>query len=160
MASHEKSDPNKQSLMQTTTIGGNYTVVNENDNHDFMVRCGSTFKLYWDILIILSALYNSIIIPVELAWNIESLAGWGEVAIESVINMVFMIDIFLNFRTTFISSVSGDEIFDPKHIAMKYIVEMRFILDVLSSIPFNTVSSTNILPLFGLLKLFRVTRIP
>jgi hypothetical protein len=55
--------------------------------------------------------------------------------------------------------VSGDEIFDPKMIAFKYIIEMRFILDVLSSIPFNTIGSSEILPMLGMLKLFRVTRV-
>ena len=107
-----------------------------------MIRCGSTFKLYWDIIIIVMALYNSILIPVEIAWNVRELGSTLEVIIESVINMAFMIDIFLNFRVTFISSVNGDEIFDPKKIAFKYIIEMRFILDVLSSIPFNAVGTS------------------
>jgi hypothetical protein len=88
-----------------------------------MIKCGSPFKLYWDILIIIMALYNSIIIPVEIAWNDPFFGGIFEITIESFINMAFMIDIFLNFRITYISSVSGDEIFDPKKIALKYILE-------------------------------------
>ena len=31
---------------------------------EYMIRCGSTFKLYWDIIIIIMALYNSILIPI------------------------------------------------------------------------------------------------
>lgn len=81
---------------------------------EFMIRCGSTFKLYWDIIIITMALYNSIIIPIEIAWNVSELSSAAEIVVESAINMVFMIDIFLNFRITYISSISGDEIFDPK----------------------------------------------
>ena len=87
------------------------------------------------------------------------MASPAEVVIESIINMAFMIDIFLNFRITFISSVNGDEIFDPKQIALKYIIEMRFIVDVLSSIPFNAVGTSDILPILGMLKLFRVSRV-
>ena len=88
------------------------------------------------------------------------MASIVEITVESVINLVFMIDIFLNFRITFISTVNGDEIFDPKQIAFKYIIEMRFILDVLSSIPFNAVgSSSEILPMLGMLKLIRVARV-
>ena len=106
------------------------------------------------------ALYNSIIIPVEIALNPMELNSAAEITIESIINLVFMIDIFLNFRITFISSVSGDEIFDPKMIAYQYIISGRLILDVLSSIPFNAVGSTSdILPILGMLKLFRVGRI-
>jgi len=82
-----------------------------------MIRCRSKFKLYWDIIIIVMALYNSIIIPVEIALNPMELNSATESTIESIINLVFMIDIFLNFRITFISDVSGDEIFDPKLIA-------------------------------------------
>ena len=124
-----------------------------------MIRCGSNFKLYWDILIIAMALYNSIIIPIEIAWNVKELSSATEIIVESFINMCFMIDIFLNFRITYISNISGDEIFDPKLIGLKYIIEQRFILDVLSSIPFNSFGSSEILPILGMLKLFRVTRI-
>ena len=79
--------------------------------------------------------------------------------IDSIIDLFFMIDIFLNFRITFISSVNGDEIFDPKVIAFKYIIEMRFIVDVLSSIPFHAIGTSDILPILGMLKLLRCTRV-
>lgn len=125
-----------------------------------MIKCRSKFKLYWDIVIIVMALYNSIIIPVEIAFNPMSLNSAAEIFVESIINLVFMIDIFLNFRITYISGISGDEIFDPRLIAQMYILNGKFILDVLSSIPFNAVgSSSDILPILGMLKLFRVGRI-
>ena len=82
-----------------------------------MIKCRSKFKLYWDIVIIVMALYNSIIIPVEIAFNPMSLNSAAEIFVESIINLVFMIDIFLNFRITYISGISGDEIFDPRLIA-------------------------------------------
>lgn len=56
----------------------------------------------------------AIVIPVEIAFNPESLNSSGEIAVEAIINAIFFIDIFLNFRTTFISPVTGDEIFDLK----------------------------------------------
>ena len=84
---------------------------------EFMIKCRSKFKLYWDIVIIVMALYNSIIIPVEIAFKPMELNSAAEITIEAIINLVFMIDIFLNFRITYISSVSGDEIFDPRLIA-------------------------------------------
>lgn len=127
---------------------------------EFMIRCKSKFRLYWDILIIILAIYNSIIIPVEIAFNPMELTNPGEVAIESLYNMIFFIDIFLNFRTTYISDVSGEEVLDSRKIAIMYIMNGRFFLDILSSIPFNAISNTNdILPIFGMLKLFRVGRI-
>lgn len=124
-----------------------------------MIRSKSTFKLYWDILIIVTALYYSCLIPLEIGWNELFFASPEEITVESIINLIFMIDIFLNFRTTFISGVTGDEVFDTKQIGIKYIVEGRFILDVLSSIPFNAVSTNIVLPVVGMLKLFRVGKI-
>lgn len=127
---------------------------------EFMIKCRSKFKLYWDIIIIVLAIYNSIVIPVEIAFNPPELASAGEITIESLINLVFFIDIFLNFRTTYISDVNGDEIFDFKKIALLYILSGRFILDVLSSLPFNAMdSSSDILPILGMLKLARVSRV-
>lgn len=79
-----------------------------------MIKCRSKFKLYWDILIIILAIYNSIVIPVEIAFKPIELTNPGEIVIEALINMIFFVDIFLNFRTTYISDVSGDEIFDFK----------------------------------------------
>ncbi|CDW87072.1 cyclic nucleotide-binding protein [Stylonychia lemnae] len=132
----------------------------EQQDPEFMIRCRSKFKLYWDIVIIIMALYNSIIIPVEIAFNPMELNSAAEITIESLINLVFMIDIFLNFRITYISSISGDEIFDARMITQNYLTNGRFVLDVLSSIPFNAVgSSSDILPILGMLKLFRVGRI-
>ena len=127
---------------------------------EYMVRCRSTFKLYWDIIIIVMALYNSIIIPVNIAFNPDDLNMALEITVEAIINMVFMIDIILTFRITYISKTSGDEIFDPRKIAKNYIFGPRMVLDILSSIPFNAIDPTgSILPLLGMLKLIRVGRI-
>ena len=79
-----------------------------------MIRCRSTFKLYWDILIIIMALYFSIIIPVEIAFNPVILNMALEITVEAVINMVFTIDIILTFRMTYVSQTSGDEVFSPR----------------------------------------------
>jgi hypothetical protein len=89
------------------------------------------------------------------------LQSLGITALESLIDLSFFIDILLNFRTTFYSIKTGDEINDPKQIAKKYIFGYRFILDLLSSIPFDKLSSgsNDILPMLGMLKLFRVSRI-
>jgi Ion transport protein len=45
-------------------------------------------------------------------------------------------------------------------IAKAYFMHGKFFLDVLSSIPFNSIeSSSDFLPILGMLKLFRVSRI-
>ena len=73
-----------------------------------------------------------------------------------------MIDIFLTFRTTYIDSSGGDEVTEPKQIAILYL-KGRFWIDLLSTIPFELFMPTtgvfSAVRLFGLLKAVRVTRL-
>jgi len=84
----------------------------------------------------------------------------------AIIDMLFMIDVFINFRTSFINSKTGEEVFNVKIIARNYL-KGRFWIDILASLPLDIVSlvflpssgNTIILDLFGLLKLIRVLRL-
>ena len=106
-----------------------------------IIRESSKAKLRWDIYIILLAIYNSVTIPLGIAYHPEGLDSTGVTVFESFIDLSFFIDIFVNFRTSFISPKTGDEIYDPKQIAKKYIFGGRFFLDLLSSIPFDKLAS-------------------
>jgi len=57
--------------------------------------------------------------------------------INSMIDLVFILDIILNFRTTYIDLMSGEEILDPFLLAKKYLESMQFYIDVLSSVPLD-----------------------
>ena len=99
-------------------------------------------------------------IPLGIAFNPVELDSVGCTIFDSFIDLIFFIDIFVNFRTSYISTQNGEEIYDPKLIAKKYILGGRFIIDLLSSIPFDKLAGNNdILPILGMLKLFRVARI-
>ena len=50
--------------------------------------------------------------------------------------LAFLLDIVVNFRTSFVNK-HGDEIFEPKLIAQRYIVGGRFFIDVLATFPFD-----------------------
>eukprot|EP00356_Strombidium_inclinatum_P007153 CAMPEP_0170485328 /NCGR_PEP_ID=MMETSP0208-20121228/4625_1 /TAXON_ID=197538 /ORGANISM="Strombidium inclinatum, Strain S3" /LENGTH=57 /DNA_ID=CAMNT_0010758951 /DNA_START=2225 /DNA_END=2398 /DNA_ORIENTATION=- len=45
----------------------------------------------------------------------------------------------VNFRTTFYHELTGDEVMSAKDIAKKYVIEGRFFLDILSTIPFDLI---------------------
>ena len=70
------------------------------------------------------------------------------VAANSVIDVLFLIDIIINFRTTFINSKTGDEIADTTLVAQHYIckhaiidfVGGRFWIDFLATVPFDTIA--------------------
>ena len=72
-----------------------------------------------------------------------------------------MLDIILRFRTTFIDSVTGEEIMNSYEIGKKYVSSPTFFFDVLSTVPLDDFIQTegNTLSLLGLLKLFRIFKI-
>ena len=80
--------------------------------------------------------------------------------LDSIIDLIFTVDIIFRFRTTYIDPVSGEEVTDSMMIAKRYIQSSTFYTDVLSTIPLDDFFGGGILlQLFGLLKLLRVQRI-
>ena len=81
------------------------------------------------------------------------------------VDLIFVLDIFIVFRTTILDDDSGEEISDGKIIAQKYI-RGRFTVDFLSTVPFDWIAlifldseQAKQFQLFGLLKLIRVLRL-
>lgn len=60
--------------------------------------------------------------------------------LNSCIDLVFLLDIIVNFRTTFYDIETGDEVFDSKRTGMKYL-KSRFTIDLLSTIPFDNIAA-------------------
>jgi len=91
------------------------------------------------------------------------------VIINSCIDFFFFADIVLNFRTTFFSPKTGEEIFEPKAIAAHYFSSGTLAIDLIATIPTDMIveqfmgegggGSRTILQLFGLLKLIRIRRL-
>ena len=111
------------------------------------------------------AIYNWFAIPVQFAFNPDFSNHPAYIAVDSMINLIFIIDVIINFRTTFIHKVTGEEIIDAKKIAINYI-KSRFLIDLIASIPFDNIAdifiptgNTSTLNLITLLKLFRVLRL-
>jgi hypothetical protein len=162
MKHHEgKHGGHKEAHKEKETDEGNDVDEEGNNRDKTIMRVSSKFRLRWDIYIIIAAIYNTITIPLDIAFKPAILGSIGITVMESFIDLSFFIDIFINFRTTYISSKTGEEIYDPKLIAKRYILGGRFFLDFLSSIPFDKLSggSNDILPMLGMLKLFRISRI-
>ena len=57
--------------------------------------------------------------------------------VNSLIDLVFLTDIILNFRTSYIDEQNGEEIMDPTLIMMSYLFSFRFVIDVLSTVPLS-----------------------
>lgn len=108
------------------------------------------------------ATWNSFSIPIEIAFQPSIADSWYYLAFNTIIDLIFFLDIIVTFRTTYISPSSGDEISEPKQIAKQYL-KGRFWLDLLSTAPFDFIAGgreeLSWTQLFGLLKTTRVLRL-
>ena len=94
----------------------------------------------WDIIIIVFSLYNCIEIPLEIAFEWRKKNDLFNITerLNTVIDIMFFVDIIMNFRTTFFNSRTGEEIIDKHKIVRNYVFG-SFAIDLLSTIPFDLV---------------------
>ena len=135
-----------------------------------MIRHKDSFRVRWDIWVMALALWNCLSIPFDVAF--EPVMPIGYVIFEYFVDLCFILDIFVAFRTTYINEKTGDEVVEGHLIALNYIIKGSFFVDLASSIPFeqlyllfmtveeNVDNSENVeLKLFGVLKLVRLLRL-
>ena len=133
-------------------------------NKRFMISQNDPRKTNWELFVIVLALYNSFFIPFELSFEPETLAKTEFTILNTIIDFLFGVDIFISFRTSFYHPITGDEISDLKIIRNNYF-KGRFAIDFLSTVPFDNIllviarTQNKVLAMFSLLKLFRVTRL-
>jgi hypothetical protein len=99
------------------------------------VRAFSLGKQRWDFCIIIFALFTVIMCPFVVAFKPE----WCEqpyIHYVCVVSYIpFLIDIIINFRTTYVSA-DGEEQFEKKGIVLNYLTS-HFILDIITSVPID-----------------------
>lgn len=92
----------------------------------------------WDVIIILFAVYNCVELPIEAAYNWREgidTAGFTSI-FNHIIDSLFLVDIILNFRTTFFLGSTGEEITE-KSLIVKHYLKNNFLIDLVSTIPFD-----------------------
>lgn len=62
------------------------------------------------MLIIVLAIFNSLSTPVEITFKPDYINNSGFKIFNGVIDLIFFMDMCINFRTSFIAAESGDEI--------------------------------------------------
>jgi len=97
----------------------------------------SPLKSAWDWLILLLVIYVAVSTPYVAAFlTIEN--STPLVAVDLAVDVMFMADMIINFRTSFIQH--GEVIVDAKLIAVNYL-RGWFLIDAVSAIPFDFVLS-------------------
>ncbi|XP_068902393.1 potassium voltage-gated channel subfamily H member 6-like isoform X3 [Tenebrio molitor] len=145
--------------------------------HNWTILHYSPFKAVWDWIILILVMYTAIFTPYVAAFllnepdNNRKNKKYGEdpiVIIDLIVDVTFIIDILINFRTTYVSG--NDEIVsDPVRIAVHYL-KGWFFIDLVAAVPFDLLffgSDTDELgldkdettTLIGLLKTARLLRL-
>lgn len=133
---------------------------------NFSFTMKSQFKTYWDLLIIVLAVWNGFQLPIEFAWP-EVFEGKRRFSVsDRLTDLLFIIDIFINFRTQYRDLYTDEVITDTKKIAINY-MKGRFWVDLMASIPFDVIvgwfskggQANSNLKLVSMIKLTRLLRL-
>ena len=107
---------------------------------DWFISHSSSFKENWEFVIMIAACWNVFMLPISIAFNSQD-PTLEKIAL--TIDICFVIDMIVVFRTTLLDEETGDEIKDWKIIAMAYF-RGRFAIDFLSTVPFDWVALVSI----------------
>lgn len=176
----DKSDEESRSLVEPEP-----SKRQQSTQMKFIILHYSPFKAVWDWIILLLVLYTAVFTPYSAAFllnedeirmklnrdaatrlkNAETSKADPLVIIDLLVDIMFIADILINFRTTFLQN--GEVASDPQLIAKHY-VKGWFLIDAIAAIPFDlllfgsgtsdTMTITGVLKTARLLRLLRVLR--
>lgn len=108
--------------------------------HKGVIRQNNKWRQRWDVLIIIFAVYNCVELPLEVAYNYRASVDQMNISnyLNHVIDFLFLLDIILNFFTTFTHKDTGEEITQKNLIATNYL-RNNFLVDLVSTIPFENI---------------------
>ncbi|XP_072936046.1 potassium voltage-gated channel unc-103-like isoform X7 [Epargyreus clarus] len=139
-------------------------------SHPCTILHHSPYKAAWDWLILILVIYTAIFTPYVAAFQLNEpdfdkrSRGFGQdpiVVIDMIVDVTFIIDILINFRTTYVNAADEVES-DPAKIAMHYL-RGWFVIDLVAAIPFDLLlfgtDTDETTTLIGLLKTARLLRL-
>ncbi|XP_042333296.1 potassium voltage-gated channel subfamily H member 8 isoform X2 [Sceloporus undulatus] len=127
----------------------------------FILLHFSTFKAGWDWLILLATFYVAVTVPYNVCFigNDDVSTTRSTTVSDIAVEILFIIDIILNFRTTYVSK-SGQVIFEARSICIHYVTTW-FIIDLIAALPFDLLYAfnVNVVSIVHLLKTVRLLRL-
>ena len=75
-----------------------------------LFRYSSEFIKYWQNIVIIFAMYNSVTIPIAIFYDVHgpSIISSNAIAlVDALVDFIFLIDIIITFRTTFLDTEKG-----------------------------------------------------
>ncbi|KGL95888.1 Potassium voltage-gated channel subfamily H member 8, partial [Charadrius vociferus] len=111
----------------------------------FILLHYSIFKALWDWLILLATFYVAVTVPYNVCFTgtEDSLSAARSTIVSDIaVEMLFILDIILNFRTTYVSQ-SGQGVYDPRSICIHYVATWFFV-DLIAALPFDLLYVFNV----------------
>ncbi|ETV92247.1 hypothetical protein H310_13476 [Aphanomyces invadans] len=131
----------------------------QKQNHGFVISLNSKFKLWWDVAVAILTLYVVIVTPVQVGFGLKDYNTLDNIQV--FVDAMFIVELVLTFRTSYIDSATREEINDASMIRRHYMYGW-FIPDAASSYPVSWFSahdqnsSVQALKFLRILKIFRV----
>ena len=117
-------------------------------------------RINWEMLMVLLSIYNCVFLPFDLSFKVESLPTG---VVDLIIDLIFLIDIYLNLHTSFIDLKTGELVTDTKEIFKNYLKDGRLIVDTLTCLPYTLITlllgDYVVISLVKMLKLTRIHRL-
>ncbi|XP_036396065.1 potassium voltage-gated channel subfamily H member 4-like [Megalops cyprinoides] len=128
----------------------------------FILLHYSVSKALWDWMILLATFYVAVTVPYNVcftAYDDLDSAARSTIVSDIAVEMLFILDIILNFRTTYVSQ-SGQVVYDARSICIHYAATWFFV-DLIAALPFDLLYAFNVTvtSLVHLLKTVRLLRL-
>ena len=108
----------------------------ERDARKCFISVNAQAKTNWDLFIMILATFNCFTIPLDVSFEPPSFKNRSFEFINNLVDLAFVLDIIISFRTTFINTRTGDEVTSSKEMSIKYL-KGAFTIDVAATLPFD-----------------------
>lgn len=128
----------------------------------FLLRLGNPFRVTWELTVVLFAVWNCFYVPFMVAFWPDKDSQILQ-AIDVLIDLVYIVDIGVYARSTYIDLMTGEEVLDGRTILKHYLASGKFAIDLISAVPVDVISQQigefEELQLLTVSKIVRVLRV-
>ena len=138
-------------------------------NRRCLWRANSKIRIRYEFFIIILATINGFQVPYNFAFGDSFESNPFSDVFNALFDFLFIMDVIINFRTSYINVQTGEEIDDWKRISLNYI-KGKFWVDLIASLPLDFISfavtqqrnnslSFNLISLLKLVRVLRLSRL-
>ncbi|EQC32372.1 hypothetical protein SDRG_10118 [Saprolegnia diclina VS20] len=133
--------------------------------HVYVISMNSKWKRWWDVLVAVMTIYVVVVTPVQVAFELKD--GYTVLDdLQYVVDTLFILEVVITFRTSYVDSATREEINDVKMIQTHYLYGW-FLADAASSYPISyfpeqgpKIQSLKFLRILKLFRVFHLSKSP